>query len=589
MRLTRLLFFVLLLSFSISYAILDTAPFVAAPTPAPINPSVVGGEDASVGDKIYNISQELFAQLSDYTPSVAQDSAINAKIDSIIGLLNGSILEKDLSSAIPATRSIYKPLIDAHDATKASIMIEVIKRLVIADSSAITRVTSKDHMTQYGVDLLTELKYIKSGATLNDFSLDALVHSVSGALSKSIASEIALTIESKSGQRSFTVDSNKLTATMPAMKTRLYMLEGAFKRYFGPYLTGRMPKQLTYILESPKDKYDIAITLQSGTRELLKQNAFDNLSVNINGTLASMPVTELPIDQVGILTFRFSYDGDAKSIIDSTFVKTTYLASFKTGQAVELTYTIGGVVKETFNKPFILGFDLKRFDFIEAIDTNSLAIFRFNKTLVKWEAVGGVYDPVTNTLTVSRMSLSQYTVLKSKMLFSDVKDAKAKLAVNKLLNKGIIKPDSTFNPNANITREAFVSWIAEAYGLDNRSTKNPFTDVASNSTFKNDILAVYGQGIIGGKTATLFNPKGSITKQEMAQIVSNALVAYDQKAKSAGLTTKLLGSRTDIATWSKDSISLLMSLGLVTEDDLDSLKQPVTKQNAALLLSQIHN
>jgi hypothetical protein len=581
MKLGRLGLTVLLL-----IILMGTRSFAFLPdvTPPPVN-----YEEASVGDKILDLKYELSLLLNQYSASTQADNAILDKVNSIIYQLDQSTAQKDLKSAIPAALTIYKPLIDAHDATQAPIMITVIEKLMIADSKAITRVISKDNMTQYSVDLLTELTYIKSGAALNNFTLDKLVHDVSGALSKSISTEVAVLNDLENGKRTFTIDSSRILATAPAMKTRLYLLEGAYRRYFGLYLTGRMPKQLTFVLEAPQNKYDIAITLQSGLTEVLKANVFENLSVTVNGTLVSMPVTELPSGQVGILNFRFSYDGDAKSTIDSTFAKTTYLTSFKAGQAVDITYTLNGVVKEIFNKPFALGFALKQFQFDEAVNPNELAIFKFNKILEKWEAVGGIYEPVTNTLTVNRMSLSQYTVLKSKMLFSDVKDDKAKLAVNKLLNKGIIKPDSAFNPNANITREAFVAWIAEAYGLDNRSTKNPFTDVGSTSTFKDDILAVYGQGIIGGKTPTLFYPKGAITKQEMAQIVSNAMVAYDHKAKSAGLSAKLFGSRTDIAAWSKDSVSLLLSLGLFTESDLKSLTSPMTKQNAAIFLSQINN
>lgn len=56
-----------------------------------------------------------------------------------------------------------------------------------------------------------------------------------------------------------------------------------------------------------------------------------------------------------------------------------------------------------------------------------------------WEAVGGVYNPITQSVEVLRSHFSKYTVMMPSLKYSDV-DAKhwANKEINQLLGKGIL-------------------------------------------------------------------------------------------------------------------------------------------------------
>jgi len=192
------------------------------------------------------------------------------------------------------------------------------------------------------------------------------------------------------------------------------------------------------------------------------------------------------------------------------------------------------------------------------------------------------------TLSVKRGSLSQYTVLKSSRTFNDIENTSAKDAVQKLLNKGVIQPTTSFNPDSPLTREEFASWIAKTYGLSTSKTiVLPFTDVSRDSAHYDSIAAVYSQGLVSGKSKTIFDPKGNITKQEMAKIIGGALVLYENKKSNIALTTRILATGTDLPDWAQTGISLMVDLGFMDTSDLSATTSFMTKESAAAILGKL--
>jgi hypothetical protein len=285
----------------------------------------------------------------------------------------------------------------------------------------------------------------------------------------------------------------------------------------------------------------------------------------------------------------FAYNQNAINLV-TELSTTSNLELFKNGRTVNIDYYVNGFKQTTFTEPLTLSFEVTNFEFTDDTSPYDLSIFKYFETEKVWKPVGGTYNPINGIISVKRMSLSQYTLLKSKKTFNDLEDSDAKDAINKLLNKGVIKSEENFNPKSELSREEFISWIASAYGLDNNAGKSvPFTDVSLANEYYNDIAIVYTQGIISGKSATSFKPKESITKQEMAKIISNSLKNYDNKASNKALTNKLLASQPSVQDWSKDNVAMLMGLGIMTNDDLKSLDQPVTKEQAALMINAVYN
>ncbi|WP_185959506.1 S-layer homology domain-containing protein [Planococcus salinarum] len=84
-------------------------------------------------------------------------------------------------------------------------------------------------------------------------------------------------------------------------------------------------------------------------------------------------------------------------------------------------------------------------------------------------------------------------------------------------------PDGTYRPTSPILRVQAVMMIMRDLGLAEGDFPNPgFTDIRPGDMGYEDVAAAHYYGLISGKSATVFDPKGHLTREEMAKILSNA-------------------------------------------------------------------
>ncbi|WP_203363533.1 S-layer homology domain-containing protein [Bacillus sp. REN10] len=106
--------------------------------------------------------------------------------------------------------------------------------------------------------------------------------------------------------------------------------------------------------------------------------------------------------------------------------------------------------------------------------------------------------------------------------FTDVnknyKEAVDYLVANKIANG---TTETTFGTDKTISRGDAAVMIANALQLDvEKAPESPLTDL--NSRVKGAVNALYAAKIVGGKTETTFKPEANITRAEMAKILTNA-------------------------------------------------------------------
>lgn len=111
--------------------------------------------------------------------------------------------------------------------------------------------------------------------------------------------------------------------------------------------------------------------------------------------------------------------------------------------------------------------------------------------------------------------------------FPDVKDFKAE--IDYLTGFEIIRgyPDGTFRPKANITRLDAVRMILREMGIENPVAANPgFADMNPKTEGFAEVAKAVEIGFINGKTTKdgkrIFDPKGQLTRAEMAKILAEA-------------------------------------------------------------------
>lgn len=152
---------------------------------------------------------------------------------------------------------------------------------------------------------------------------------------------------------------------------------------------------------------------------------------------------------------------------------------------------------------------------------------------VKWAASKGVtsgtnateFEPNAictraQTVTFLWRAMGSPEPASSVNLFTDVKaDAYYYKAVLWAVEKGITKgtSDTTFSPDATVTRSQTVTFLYRAAGNPTAGTTNPFTDVNADAYYASAVLWAVKEGITSGTTATTFSPDEDCTR---AQIVT---------------------------------------------------------------------
>ena len=94
-----------------------------------------------------------------------------------------------------------------------------------------------------------------------------------------------------------------------------------------------------------------------------------------------------------------------------------------------------------------------------------------------------------------------------------------------------------FQPGAGCTRAQAVTFLWRANGCpEPRSTRNPFTDVASSKYYYKAVLWAVEQGITDGATASTFAPNGSCTRAQIVTFLWRAEGAPASGSRSAGFS-----------------------------------------------------
>lgn len=156
--------------------------------------------------------------------------------------------------------------------------------------------------------------------------------------------------------------------------------------------------------------------------------------------------------------------------------------------------------------------------------------------------------------------------------FADITNHANKTAIEELAARGIITGYNTtsFGPNDTMTRAQFATIVVRGLGLPLMTTNN-FSDVKAGSWYASYVGTAYSYGIVNGRTATTFDPEGTITRQEAAAMVARA-------AKLCGMDTELetyeilnvlaqFGDYMSIGEWARESMAFCYGEDILDQSD----------------------
>lgn len=261
---------------------------------------------------------------------------------------------------------------------------------------------------------------------------------------------------------------------------------------------------------------------------------------------------------------------------------------------MDFTAVKGETKMEIFEEPLTTSFKVDKTlykDYTEE-QLESLTVFYYNEKTEEWEPVGGRFDPVSETITTSLPHFSQYTVMLSNKSFSDVNQHWARKEINIMLRKGIIDEKADFSPIQKISRAEFSSWVSKAFNIDGQSIELPFEDIAPEDQYYKEIAAAYKKEIIKGKSETIFDSKGFISREEIAALVTRALSRYKDMPISENVQ-EILGSfidREKIAQWAEKGVATAITEKLIYGYPNKSYRpqKDTQKDEAAVLIYNIY-
>ena len=123
-----------------------------------------------------------------------------------------------------------------------------------------------------------------------------------------------------------------------------------------------------------------------------------------------------------------------------------------------------------------------------------------------------------------------------------------------------------------MTRAQFAAIVVRALGLMPKAT-DAFTDVAADKWYTSYIGTAYSYGLINGRGNGIFDPDGTITRQEAAAMVARA-------AKLCGMDTELetneslnilaqFGDYITVDEWAREGVAFCYGENILDQRDLN--------------------
>nr|WP_255807388.1 S-layer homology domain-containing protein [Cohnella mopanensis] len=180
----------------------------------------------------------------------------------------------------------------------------------------------------------------------------------------------------------------------------------------------------------------------------------------------------------------------------------------------------------------------------------------------KLEFVGGDY--INGQMVAQISHFSKYAVLELTKSFRDLSskywayNVIQELAVKQIINGTTA---STFEPNRSITRAEFTALLVNALKLNKEGTIG-FSDVSADKWYAKPISMAYQAGIVKGKSPTIFDPNGSITREEMVTMTIKAYEALKGK-KLGEYSGTPFADMNSVSAWAASSVKAAAELKLI--------------------------
>ncbi|OBZ09810.1 hypothetical protein A8L34_21295 [Bacillus sp. FJAT-27264] len=293
----------------------------------------------------------------------------------------------------------------------------------------------------------------------------------------------------------------------------------------------------------------VEVPLSKAIIDAAKAKGIANIAVTFNGLTVTIPVGQF--DAAIALTVSNADDAVVTSVTKLKLASSVY----------EFGLTVDGKAVTTFKQPITLKLPLKN---TEGLDKELLSVTKLVYNSLQFQ--GGVLDG--DYIVEPRDTFSSYAVLENKVSFSDIASVQAWAGrqIQVVAAKGAIEGvgDGKFAPKSNVTRAEFAKMLIRGLNLENSSATQSFSDVRANDWFAPYVAVAAEKGIINGRGDNKFDPNATITRAEMATMISRALKSVKDIKDTASLSAlSAFSDAAKISSTLKEGVAFAASHDLV--------------------------
>lgn len=211
----------------------------------------------------------------------------------------------------------------------------------------------------------------------------------------------------------------------------------------------------------------------------------------------------------------------------------------------------------------------------------------------KGAAIASKYNPATTKMDGKVNASGKYSVKTNQKDFSDIsnKSAEMQKAIRYLASKGIIagKTATTFEPNGSINRAEIATLLVKSLGKLDSSATASFADVTKSNWYYTAAASSQKRGLIKGFEDRTFRGTTSINKVQIVAVSSRVLTSemnYKTPSDPQAYLTKYSDS---VSNWARPEVALATRENLVLsrKDGTFSGNKTMTRGDAAIIIYRL--
>nr|WP_128103704.1 MBG domain-containing protein [Paenibacillus sp. DCT19] len=222
-----------------------------------------------------------------------------------------------------------------------------------------------------------------------------------------------------------------------------------------------------------------------------------------------------------------------------------------------------------------------------------------NASVVRWDEERGELRHVLARFTsengetvaiIQNSGTGIYLVMERSVSFADMQNHWGREDVEKLASKLIVqgRGSDRFEPNGRLTRAEATALLNRALGIFTSSSVSTFSDV-QGQWYAVDVMTAYQSGHIAGYNDGTFRPNESITREELAVIITRALAFVGDNAYKQPARDWQPVDEDNISVWAKEAVNQAIRLNILNGDEQGHVRPhaATTRAEMAVMLSRM--